>query len=511
MHQTRGFKSGFTLVEVLMVIILLGVLSVVSIVMISDTSNEQRFNNTVKQMKEIREAIVGKWEAQSFAAADGLGMPLNSSWAPQNANIVGLWHLDETSGASLTDSSSIGNTGTTVGTITLGNSGKVKTSLQANGAGGFSAPMDLSLTNVVTVAAWFNYLGCSDPTRCILWELSANYSAGLGFIATVNDSSGDAGVPLGFMSFGQQNSNGSFIRYTTAPTLGWHHLVVVYDRSNASANSTTVYLDGALVVTTSASSNNNNDNFGNSILYFLGRTASSQNTSARLDEVAIWKSALSGGEVANIYTRQIAGYRPLHRTTFGFLGDIGAIPTSGQGLAALWTNPGLPAWAMDASTRIGIGWNGPYLNNGFLGTSYTKDAWGTNYVYSPATSPATITSLGANRAAGGTGLDADITLEIPTSLMTANVQGVIWNNGVPWAGTAQIELNTPNGVGVLTQTLSNIVPADSGSFTLTGVPLGTRSVTIYEPTKAGAIHTAGPFVIPVDRNNTAVTIQASGL
>ena len=493
-----------------MVIAVLGILSVGAIAVISDTSDEQRFTTTLKQMKEIRVALVGKWEAQSFAPADGLGMPLNSSWAPQSANLVGLWHLDETSGPTLSDSSTLGNTGSIIGSVTLGHPGKVKTSLEALSTGGFSAPLDLSTTNIVTVAAWVNYLGCADPSRCILWEFSSNYSINKGFIASISDSSGGF-VPAGSMSVGEQNLNGSFIRYTSAPTLGWHHVVVVYDRSNAAANSIVIYIDGSAVSTSSASNQNSNDAFGSSVFYFLGRTASSLYTSARLDEVAVWSSALSATDVSTIYSRQVAGYRPLHRTQFGFMGDIGALPTVAQGIAALLVNPGLPPWAMDASARIGLGWNGPYLTNGLLGTDYTKDAWGTAYLYDPAANPPTLTSLGADHIAGGLSYNADIVLQIPTPLLLATVHGIIWNNNVPWNGTAQIELNAPNGAGVIQQSLTSITPADAGVFNISNIPLGTRSFTIYEPSKAGATHTAGPFVFPIDRNQTALTIQATGL
>lgn len=144
--------------------------------------------------------------------------------------------------------------------------------------------------------------------------------------------------------------------------------------------------------------------------------------------------------------------------------------------------------------------------------NYTKDAWGTDYVYNSAASPPTLISRGSDRVAGGTGLAADITLEIPNEQITATVQGVIWNNGVPWSGTAVVEINEPDGTGLLTQATTSMVPGDNGGFTLSSVPLGIRSITVYEPVKgAGNLHTSGPFIFPVDRNNTAVTIQASGL
>src|SRR3954463_11941380 len=51
------------------------------------------------------------------------------------------------------------------------------------------------------------------------------------------------------------------------------------------------------------------------------------------------------------------------RSAFGYQGDLGALPTVGQGLAALWTAPaGVPAFAMNAAAKIGLGWNGPYLD-----------------------------------------------------------------------------------------------------------------------------------------------------
>ena len=499
--QKLASKNGFTLIEVLALVLLLSILSVVSILMVSDTLDEQHFNTTIKQMNEIREAIVGKWEPQSFGTGDGLGMSLNANWAPQWANVVGLWHLDESAGttgvATVKDSSGQANHGDTVGAPVFNILSKVRTGLTTSSGNYFTVPhaTSLDLTANITLSAW----------------IKTTDAAAYDFFISKDANSGFQGYDL-LTNNGYARADFNAVGPTTIVNLTgttlvndgvWHLITATYDGSTGK-----LYVDGALQKSVAYAggvvSNSNSLKIGaaySGVRPYVGT----------IDEVAIWNSALTAGEISNIYLRQNKGYRPLHRTTFGFAGDIGAIPIAGQGLAALWTNPGLPAWAIAATTRIGMGWNGPYLSNGFLGTDYTKDGWGTAYVYSPAASPPTLISLGADKTPGGTGLNADITVQIPAMLTSATVRGVIWNNGNPWAGTAQAELNAPDGTGVLTQTLVNLVPANNGAFTFSGVPLGTRSVTIYEPSKAGVVTTAGPYLFPVDRNNTAVTIQATGL
>lgn len=73
-------------------------------------------------------------------------------------------------------------------------------------------------------------------------------------------------------------------------------------------------------------------------------------------------------------------------------GDTGALP---QRLEDLMTSPG--------SVK---GWLGPYSKEGEL-----KDPWNTPYEYRVSGRSFTITSHGADRQPGGTGVDADITSE----------------------------------------------------------------------------------------------------
>ena len=53
---------GFTLVEVLMTILLISILTVLSISEVQDTVEEDYFESTLQEMKEIRKALIGDVE-----------------------------------------------------------------------------------------------------------------------------------------------------------------------------------------------------------------------------------------------------------------------------------------------------------------------------------------------------------------------------------------------------------------------------------------------------------------
>ncbi len=192
------------------------------------------------------------------------------------------------------------------------------------------------------------------------------------------------------------------------------------------------------------------------------------------------------------------------RTQFGFLGDIGAIPTAAQGIAALTTNPGLVAWTLDQTVRFGRGWNGPYLTSSNAGANFGLDGWGRAYIYNPAASPPNITSYGADGVAGGTGLNTDIVVNLPVSLQTANVYGFVSNNSDPYIGPADIEINYPDGTGALKTTLVSILAAAKGAFNFAGIPFGKRSISVYIPNKGAPTTTVGPTLITIDSPNYTV-------
>ena len=185
------------------------------------------------------------------------------------------------------------------------------------------------------------------------------------------------------------------------------------------------------------------------------------------------------------------------RTSFGYWGDVGALPTV---IGDLTVRPAaVSAYTVSTASRTGYGWNGPYLESGDAAVDYTTDAWGNAYIWSPAAVPPTLVSRGSDGAAGGTGLAQDITISFPTNERVATVEGFVSNAGGPIAAIADVELNYPNGTGGLTQTIYPATVAGKGYFTFASVPYGVRSITIYTPTKAGSTNTKGPFVITIDK------------
>lgn len=194
------------------------------------------------------------------------------------------------------------------------------------------------------------------------------------------------------------------------------------------------------------------------------------------------------------------------RTHFGFVGDIGALPTALAGLQALLNNSsGYGAHQVSSSARIGYGWNGPYIDLGNPSATTIKDGWGRAFLYTyTSVFQATITSYGADGAVGGTGLDQDLTVTISESSAGATLFGFVCENTGPYDSSAQIELSYPDGSGGLTQSLQTVTAGMNGAFTFFSVPFGVRSITVYKPTKAGATTTKGPRIIVIDKPNVVV-------
>ncbi|MBU6152773.1 MAG: type II secretion system protein GspG [Bdellovibrionales bacterium] len=193
------------------------------------------------------------------------------------------------------------------------------------------------------------------------------------------------------------------------------------------------------------------------------------------------------------------------KSRFGYLGDIGALPTITQGLAALLETPtGISSWRTYTQFRINSGWNGPYLFDHFSGEADpSRDAWGTAYVYDPDSDPATVISLGADRATGGTDLNSDITLTIPVNRQQYFVNGLVLDHGNPWSGSLEVEINSPDPAsGEIGSRSYTILREDQGAFQFNRVPPGIRSLTFFLPSKASARVTYGPYIITVDQPHT---------
>ena len=193
------------------------------------------------------------------------------------------------------------------------------------------------------------------------------------------------------------------------------------------------------------------------------------------------------------------------RTSFGIFGDLGGLPAApAPGLGALLTSSGYPTFGPDNSVRLSMGWNGPYLTPPNAGGSVTHDAWGTPIEYDPSGNQLTLTSYGADKTVGGTGLNADIVVSVPVDGMYSTITGFICDNGGPFDNQADVQINSSDGTGNLKQDLVSITVGDQGFFKFTVIPFGVRSLTVFLPSQGSPTQTLGPVLITVDSPNFTV-------
>ena len=194
------------------------------------------------------------------------------------------------------------------------------------------------------------------------------------------------------------------------------------------------------------------------------------------------------------------------RTSFGFLGDIGALPDSGAGLGPLLDSSyGYPSFSVDSTSHAGAGWNGPYLSTAEAGAITVNDGWGRPLLYEASSHfAATVTSYGADGSPDGTGLNQDIVITIPESMTQSMVYGFVCQNAGPFDSDADVELNYPDGNGGLTQAVYHVAPGQNGAFQFNQVPLGMRSISVYVPDKITATQTKGPSMLILDKPNVVV-------
>jgi general secretion pathway protein G len=143
------------------------------------------------------------------------------------------------------------------------------------------------------------------------------------------------------------------------------------------------------------------------------------------------------------------------RTDFGYVGDIGAMPSS---LADLVIDPGYATW------------HGPYLEDDFTEDvgGYARDAWNDPYIYSG----------GITIASNGGGQPITRNIASGTSELTANtVKGIIRDKAL-----------SPPGDSAGTVTVNLIYPDGAGGYTTVSAPTGTSGEFSFVSTVPIGIH-----------------------
>ncbi|MEZ5358094.1 MAG: prepilin-type N-terminal cleavage/methylation domain-containing protein [Candidatus Zixiibacteriota bacterium] len=174
-----------------------------------------------------------------------------------------------------------------------------------------------------------------------------------------------------------------------------------------------------------------------------------------------------------------------HRTDFGYVGDIGALPPN---LDALVVNPGYPNW------------KGPYVNPGITSDDFKKDGWNQQYIYVDTL----LRSVGS-----GTNIDKLIAIN-RAALLSNTIQGYITDangsrpNGL-YVDSLLVALTYPNGSGALSTTYTN--PDSKGRFQFVNTPVGVHNIrVIYIPDHDTSTYTVA--VNPGRSTNLQITFPA---
>ncbi len=234
-------------------------------------------------------AIVGT-TGLTVTTSAGAGLP---------SGLVGYWKFSEGSGTTAADSSGNGYTATLVNGITW-TTGKVGGAITANGTNQYvSIPaINFSATPSVTVAAWVNRTYSKSGTHT-LFENSTNYNlttTGFGFFPDDPDCSG--------IMDGINGNVGFSINCFAQPTSGaWHHIVAIYDKSQAGNVQTTLYIDGVLQTPTqNYSTAANTNDFGTNPMYLFARGGTKEFCAGMISDLQIYNRHLTAAEVQQIYT-----------------------------------------------------------------------------------------------------------------------------------------------------------------------------------------------------------------
>src|SRR5271165_3007437 len=212
---------------------------------------------------------------------------------------VGDWTFDDGSGTKAADSSGNGHTATLVNGIHW-TKGEIGGAVSANAAKQqyVSIPaIDLSSTRAVTVSLWANRTYSRSGGHA-LFEATGDYSnstTGFGFFP---DDAGCQGIQVAL-----RGDIGFAANCYSQPSSGvWHHLAVVFDKTQTGGNQVTFYVDGVLQAPNrNLFASTNTNNFGKNPLYLFSRAGTSEFNSGEIDDLRIYNSALTAAQIQQIY------------------------------------------------------------------------------------------------------------------------------------------------------------------------------------------------------------------
>jgi hypothetical protein len=410
---------------------------------------------------------------------------------------AGHWTFDDGSGSQAVDTSGNGRTATLVNGISWipGEIGGAVSADAANHEYVSIPAIDLSGTHAVTVSLWTNR-NYSTTGGHTLIEATADYTNSTSGFGLFPDDATCHGVRAAL-----RGDIGLTANCYSPPSSGiWHHLAVVFDKSQTGGNQVQFYVDGLLQSATwSVYASTNTNNFGNDPLYLFSRAGTDEFDSGAVDDLRIYNTALTAAQIQQIYngTKLVSlAITPANpKLLIGQQQQFTAVGTYGDGShqditsSVTWTSSSLSvanSGKTGVATAIAAGNTTLWATAGSIKASVSLNVAPATLV-SLAVTPANPSIAAGQRqqfTATGTYGDGSHQNLSSTATWTSSATSVASISG----GGGGITLGTP-GVAIAVAAGSTTIQATSGSIS------GSTTLTVTAPVLVSiAVTPANPSI-----------------
>ena len=390
----------------------------------------------------------------------------------------GWWNFDNISGTKVMDSSGSDHTATMVNgaSVVSGQIGNAVLARSAERQYMRVPAIDLSRTKGVTVALWVNR-SYSMAGGHVLFEASSDYNHSITGFTLLPDDPACHGIQVAMRGDVGYTAN----CYEQPSSDVWHHLAVVFDKSQSAGDQVKFYIDGKLEnPSRNLFAATNTNEFGNNPIYLFSRGGTKMFDSGAISDFRIYDSALAAGKIQQLYS---ATYDAMASSGMKGNFSMSVSPTSlsiaqgKQGTSTIKTVGmngfksaiSLSASGVPSGTTVSFSPN-PIAAPG-SGTSIMTVAVGANTTV--GTYPITVTANG-----GGVQQTAKLTLTV-----TANSSGISLDgnahggqdNGYTANNTAAVSVGTPTAGDLITcevtfdsgngNTLVSVTDSINGTYT----------------------------------------------